>query len=449
MTEPEAVAQAVAAIEAAADKPVFACFMGGTQVAVARARLIEREVACFEAPEAAVEAFATLAAYARNQAQLLQLPGPVPALQPIDVDSARRVIASALAAGRTTLAQHESFAVLAAFGIAHVPSARAATLEQALDAARRIGFPVVLKIDSPDITHKRDVGGVRLGIDELALRSAHAELMASAGRHAPNARIDGVVVQAMLAIEHGRELLVGVSRDGALGPAIACGAGGTLVELIGGVAVELPPLDSALARSLWQRSRIAPWLAAYRGMPPADVAALERVLSAVSDLACELDAIEELDINPLVVGPSGAVALDARVVVRARPPAARYAHLAIAPPPRELIQAVVLDDAQRVALRALRPEDGELGSASCAACRFARSTCASCTAWATLRSACSWSSRSSTTIESSRWSRRSSRTGVRPRWASLATCATWTARAAILRWSWPMPFRDAASASAS
>jgi acetyltransferase len=362
MTRPEEVAIALAEAEGQAEKPVLACFMGGNSVDRARTLLVERGVACFDSPEAAVEAFATLATFARNQRNLLQLPNPSRSYDEPDVAGGRKVIAAALHEGRTALSQSEAFAMLSAFGIEHVASERAATVQAAVSAADRIGYPVALKIDSPDIVHKTDIGGVRLGIaDEAALRAAHAELVARIAQNAPHARIDGVVVQAMLKVPEGRELLVGVSRDKAFGPAIACGAGGTLVEIMGGAAIELPPLTTTLARNLWQRARAAPWLGAFRGMRPADVDGLERTLLRVSDMVCELEALDQLDINPLVVGPDRVIALDARIALNATPPAAkRYAHLAIAPYPRELDRTAVLADGLTVRLRALRPEDGEL-----------------------------------------------------------------------------------------
>jgi acetyltransferase len=361
MTRPDEVASALAQTERDALKPVLACFMGGRQIEAARKILIDSDVACFDSPEAAVEAFATLASFARNQKALLQLPNAVHEECALDLAGSRAVIEAALAAGRSTLSQAESFALLAAFAIEHVASERASTLAAALAAAQRIGYPVALKIDSPDITHKTDVDGVRLGLaDASALSTAHAQLLESVKQRAPKARVDGVVVQAMLRIEEGRDVLVGVSHDPALGPAIACGAGGTLVEVIGGAAVELPPLTSTLARALWQRSRIAPLLGAFRGQRPADIAGLERVLLRISDMVSELPELEELDINPLIVAPDRVVALDARIVVQRREPGARYGHLAIAPYPRLLTRQRTLPDGTGVLVRALRPEDGEI-----------------------------------------------------------------------------------------
>jgi acetyltransferase len=361
MTRPDDVASALAETEGRSEKPVLACFMGGTSVERARSLLVERGVACFDSPEAAVEAFATLAAFARNQRNLLQLPSPSRSHDEPDVAAGRKVISAALDEGRTALSQSEVFAVLSAFGIAHVASSRAATIDAAVSVAEGIGYPVALKIDSPDIVHKTDIGGVLLGIaGESDLRAAHAELLRRVTQSAPDARIDGVVVQAMLKVPDGRELLVGVSTDKALGPAIACGAGGTLVEIMGGAAIELPPLTTTLARNLWQRSKVAPLLGAFRGMRPADVAGLERTLLRVSDLVCELEAIDQLDINPLVVGPDRVIALDARIALKRKPAAKPYAHLAIAPYPRALDRTAMLPDGLTVRLRALRPEDAEL-----------------------------------------------------------------------------------------
>ncbi len=365
MTEPLAVAQEIADAARDAHKPVLASFMGGAQIEAGRARLVEHRVPSFDSPEAAVEAFATLAAFARNQKLLLQMPGPRARETEADLDTARSVVEAALREGRSVLSQLESRAVLGAFSIPCVPSVRASRVEDAVTAANRLGYPCVLKIDSPDITHKTDVGGVRIGIRDAAqLTAAWQQLMSDVQARAPKARLDGAIVEPMVTRREGRELLVGIVRDPAFGPAIALGAGGTLVELLKGLSIALPPLNSLLVAELVARSSIVRWLGAFRGQAPVNMAALEHVLLGVSELVCELPEVRELDINPLLVDADGAIALDARIVVERRAPAQKpttaYEHLAIAPFPRHLVRKLRLHNGQDAVLRPIRPEDAEL-----------------------------------------------------------------------------------------
>lgn len=331
MTQPEAVARVVAERERSAKIPIFACFMGGEQVRTAREVLVAHEVPSFDWPEAAVEAFDTLTRFARNRRLAAELPSPYVDSTVNDIATARRIVHVALDAGRSLLSQLESKQLLAAFGIAVASAQAARNVEQALAVAEQLGFPVALKIDSPDITHKTEVRGVALGIEDAEqLRTAYATLVRNVHEAAPRARIEGVLIERMIARADSRELLIGIARDPALGPAIAFGAGGTLVELMQDVAVELPPLSPLLVRSLIARTRVSRLLGDFRNLRAVDLAAVETILLRISDLACELPEVQELDINPLIVDPAGAIALDARIVV-ARSDAAPYAHLAIAP----------------------------------------------------------------------------------------------------------------------
>jgi acetyltransferase len=260
------------------------------------------------------------------------------------------------------LSESESKALLAAF---HIPIARtvlARSAEDAVLAAQELGFPVVLKIDSPDITHKSDVGGVRLGLAGAeAVRSAHGEMLDEVARKRPEARLVGVTVEPMIARKNGRELMVGVMRDTVFGPAITFGAGGTAVEVLRDRAVALPPLNAFLAGEMIRGTRISRMLGAFRNMPSVDIPSLESVLLRVSEMVCELPGIEELDINPLIVDENGAVAVDARAAVRdPRPMRSRYAHLAIHPYPEDLVTSWKTSDGTAVVLRPIRPEDAEL-----------------------------------------------------------------------------------------
>lgn len=361
MTDPNACANAVAKQSAASHKPVVSCWMGGAQVTQARATLRSRSVPTFESPETAVDAFAFLCSHRRNQELLLQVPEPLGYEARHDVSGARLILESVLSENRQVLTSSESKAVLRAFGIPVSLPQWARSPNEALIVAETLGFPVAMKIDSPDITHKADVGGVRLDIRSAEeVRACYTSLIDAARAARPDARIDGVTLETMHRPRFGRELLVGAFRDVAFGPAIAFGAGGTLVEVIGDRAVALPPLNAFMVSDMIGRTRVAASLGTWRGMAAVNREALQEVLQRVSDLVCELPHIRELDINPLVCDEQGAVALDARIAVARPVPGERpYSHMAIHPYPGELQRTVQLPDGANVVVRPIRPEDAQ------------------------------------------------------------------------------------------
>jgi acetyltransferase len=222
---------------------------------------------------------------------------------------------------------------------------------------------VVLKVHSPDITHKTDVGGVRLNLmDEAMTGFAFNQIVSSVASLAPDARIEGVVVQPMLRHPHQREVLAGVATDPVFGPVISFGTGGIAVEAVRDTAVALPPLNATLARELMSRTRVYRLLEAYRDVPAADLGALADLLCGLSRMVCALPWLKEMDLNPVLAHPGGAVIADARVVIDpARlEPAPRYGHMAIHPYPVELEGELALRDGMRVLVRPMRPEDVEL-----------------------------------------------------------------------------------------
>lgn len=365
MTRPLEVAKGVAEVGAKANKPVLTCWMGEGQVHEAREHLRRAGLPSFHTPEAAVEAFSYLTAYYRNQQLLLQTPGPVGRRLPPDTEGARMIIEGALSEGRRVLSETESKAVLGAFHIRTGPAVVVRSPGEALVQAESMGFPVALKIDSPDITHKSDAGGVRLGISNAqAVRSAYNDIIEQVHARRPEATINGVTVEPMELRPNGRELLVGLISDPVFGPVITFGAGGTSVEVMGDRAVSLPPLNHFLVEDLIRRTRISKSLTAFRHMPPADMAALENVLLRVSEMACELPWVQELDINPLIVDENGATAVDARLVVDYHGVSrGRYEHMAIYPYPVHLITNWQLPDGTNVVIRPIRPEDAVIEQA--------------------------------------------------------------------------------------
>ena len=361
MTEPEASAQAVIEASSGAHKPVIACWMGEASVATSHVKLRNAGVPVFSGPEQAVEAFHYLASFYQNQKALLEAPGPMPDLDPSDLPRARALVRAALDEGRTVLTPTESKAFLAAFSIPNATSHVAVDEEQAATVADALGYPVVMKIESPDITHKSDVGGVRLGLaNAQAVRDAFIGMMSNVRNRAPKARIRGVSLERMMMSAHSRELMVGIAHDPVFGPAITFGAGGIAVEVLHDRAVALPPLNAPLVEDMVRGTRIGRMLGEFRNLPAVDRGALREVLLRVSEIACEIPELEELDINPVVADERGAIALDARVVLHASPtPRERYAHLAIHPYPTDLVSTLVVDGVELV-LRPIRPEDAQL-----------------------------------------------------------------------------------------
>jgi acetyltransferase len=361
MTRPTGCAAAV--IEAAANqpKPVVACWMGGARVAEGRELLRKSGIPTFNTPESAVDAIRYLWAYSENRRLLLQVPSPLTFEARHDVTGARLIIEAAIAEGRNQLDTLEAKAVLRAFGIRCTMPIRARSASEALVAAENLGFPVALKIDSPDISHKTEVKGVRLNITTgKDVRRVFSELTGEAQRVLPTARITGVTVERMHSPRDGREVMVGVVNDACFGPSINVGAGGVLVELLKDKAIGLPPLNSTIVRDMLRRTVLEKWLGPWRGHPPANMNALEEVLLRVSDLVCELPEVRELDINPLVVDPDGATCVDARFVVGLAASGGRaYSHVAIHPYPGEQQIREQLPGGEEILIRPIRPEDAE------------------------------------------------------------------------------------------
>jgi acetyltransferase len=362
MTDPAGVAASLVALGKTKGKPLITCWMGEIQVAEGRRILRDANIPTFNTPETAVDAFSYLVNYSRNQKLLMETPEPMSLDKVPDVEGARLIIESVLAEGRKVLSEVESKAVLHAF---HIPTASASIVRspnETLVQAESIGFPVALKINSPDITHKSDAGGVRLGISNAqAARSAYNEMLAAVRKNRPEARIDGVTIEPMLQRPNGRELLIGLVTDPVFGPVITFGAGGIAVEVMGDRAVTLPPLNRKLVQDLIGRTRISKLLGAFRHMPKVNMEALEQVLLRVSEIACELPLIKELDINPLIVDENGAMAVDARIVVDYHVQTSdRYSHMAIYPYPSHLVTKRQLPNGTDMVIRPIRPEDAEL-----------------------------------------------------------------------------------------
>ncbi len=357
-----AIAQALADVQSKVGKPLLTCWMGDATVGDARNILLAASIPSFRTPEAAVGAFGNIASFYQNQQLLQQTPPPMSSLSKPDVQGARLLIESVLAERRNVLTEMESKALLASFHIPVTKTLLARTPNEAMMIASQLGFPVALKIDSPDISHKSDVQGVALNLmNAMSVRDTYNEMVRNVTALLPKARINGVTVQKMSGQKRGREVCVGLVTDDPFGPVITFGAGGTMIELIDDRAMELPPLNQFLARRLIERSRVAQTLGDWRGASPANVDALEQVLLRVSEMVCELPQLREMDINPIIVDESGALAVDARIVIENAPATARhYNHLAILPYPAHYEQLWPLRGGGEYTLRPIHPDDAQM-----------------------------------------------------------------------------------------
>ncbi|MCV2368695.1 bifunctional acetate--CoA ligase family protein/GNAT family N-acetyltransferase [Roseateles oligotrophus] len=353
------IATALAAQAASGPPRLLSCWLGEGAVEEARRIFQHAGIAGFASPEEAVRAFSMLQIYRRNQAQLMQAPPAeqMSAQQPADVDAARALVAQALAQGRALLTEPEAKALLSAYRIPVVATrAVGPNPAQAASAADQLGYPVALKIVSAEITHKSDVGGVTLDLDNAAdVRGAAQAMLARLAQTQPGARIDGFSVQKMERRNQAHELIVGASIDSVFGPVILFGQGGTAAEVVADRAVALPPLNTVLARSLVQRTRVARLLGGYRHTPAADQESLHRLLITVAQMLADIPELAELDINPLLLDAQGLIALDARVRLSAAKPGG-ISNFAIRPYPAHLIETVTWQG-RRLTLRPIKPED--------------------------------------------------------------------------------------------
>ena len=351
------IARALLPLATQEPRRLISSWLGGPGVAQARQLFHQAGVPSYDTPEQAVRACAMLATYRRNQEQLMQAPPARTARAASDLARVRELVAAALDSGREMLTEPEAKALLQAAGVPVVatevvgPDAAEAVL-----AADSIGYPVVLKILSPDISHKSDVGGVALQLDTAAdVQHAAQSMLARVRRLKPQAQIQGFTVQAMVQRPQALELIVGSHVDPMFGPIILFGAGGTAVEVVADRAVALPPLNEPLARALIDRTRVARLLDGWRDVPPADRDALVQVLTSLSQLLADEPRIAEIDINPLLADAQGVLALDARVRVSAAAPGGA-AHFAIRPYPASHVETVDWQGLPLV-LRPIRPED--------------------------------------------------------------------------------------------
>lgn len=353
-----AAARAVIATAESSDRPVLTNWLGAGAVAESRDLFAAAGLPTFETPDEAIRGFSYLTRYRRGQEILLEVPPSESESFDPDDAAARRIVGDAIAAGQSWLDEGQVHDVLSAYRIPVARSAVAASIDEAAARAREFPGLIALKIHSPDITHKSDVGGVALDLHAGDIAQACKDMLARVQAAAPTARMAGFVLQEMIDRPQAHELILGLTVDALFGPVLLFGRGGTAVEVVNDKALALAPINLMLAQDLISRTRVFRELKGYRGRPAADLNAIALTLVKLSQLACDLDGVAELDINPLLADETGVIGVDARIRVAA--PAAGTKpgdRLAIRPYPKDLESTLETPALGSVLIRPIRPED--------------------------------------------------------------------------------------------
>jgi acetyltransferase len=363
MTEPTQIAQRLKPYAKQTGKPVLASWMGGSSVAAGEAALNSAGIPTFPYPDTAARAFTYMWRYTYNLRGLYETPtqSGQSEIENAARNQVEQIIQNARSRSRTLLTELESKQLLSLYGIPTVETRVAASEDEAATLAAELRFPVVLKVFSETITHKTDVGGVKLNLpDEAAVRSAYRAIQSSVAEKAGPDQFSGVTVEPMVKRE-GYELILGSSVDPQFGPVVLFGSGGQLVEVYRDRALALPPLNTTLAQRMMEQTRIFTALKGVRGRKPVNMAALENVLVRFSQLVLDQRWISEIDINPLLASPERILALDARIVLHG--PAVTLDQLpkpAIRPYPLQYVSSWTMKDGNSVTIRPIRPEDEPL-----------------------------------------------------------------------------------------
>jgi len=363
-SRPVETAEILAEAARTLDRPILTSWLGGEDVRKARRILRRSGIPTYSTPEEAISTFMHMYQYARNLELLYETPRDLSVSLTIDKRSLLKLMEKALKEGRDFLTEPESKEILKAYGIPTVETHVVRSPEEAALIASRIGYPIVMKIVSPQVIHKTDVGGVMLNItsnDEV--KRCFKELMEQVRQRDPSIQIYGVSIQPMVNRE-GYELIIGAKKDSLFGSIIIFGAGGVGVEIFKDISIGFPPLNQILARRMMEQTKIYDLLVSgYRNKPPANTTLLEEILVRFSQMIIDFPQIKEADINPLIVDSRDAIVLDARIIIdkecfsRDIKP---YEHLAIKPYPTKYIKRCMLKDGGKVLLRPIKPEDEPL-----------------------------------------------------------------------------------------
>ena len=362
MTDPTAVAKEVLKMAKISKKTILATWMGGIAVAAGRTTLEAGNIPVYRQPEDAIRCFTHIFHYSRKLETLYETPASIPhAFQP-RIEKNRRLIAAIAGTGRDSLTEAEAKELLDNYNIPTNKFKIAKNPAEAADFSEQLGFPVVMKILSPDIIHKTDVGGVMLDIDSRdKAATAFNRIMKQAGKAAPEAKIDGVFIEPMVRKRY--ELLIGGKKDPIFGPVIVFGMGGVAVEVFSDTKIGLPPLNMALSRQLIEKTKIYKLLKGYRGMPGVDIQSIQFLLYKFSYLLADFPEIKEIDINPFAVDETGGIVLDAKVILDKKlfgKEIMPYSHLVISPYPKEYVSQFMLKNKITATIRPIRPEDEPL-----------------------------------------------------------------------------------------
>ncbi|HLE24445.1 MAG TPA: acetate--CoA ligase family protein, partial [Thermodesulfobacteriota bacterium] len=356
VTSPTDVARSISKLASKQRIPIFAVWMGGEEVEKGISILNEASIPTYDTPEEAVNTFMHMHSYSYHLKLLQETPRELHTELNLDRKKAGEIIKRSLGKNSTLLPEPESKEVLSSYGIPVNRTLISTSPEHAVDIAEVIGFPVVLKIHSPDIVHKTEAGGVILNLNsEEEIESAFKKIVENARNYNPKAQITGVTVQRMIK-DRGYELILGSKQDPLFGPIILFGMGGIITEVIRDKAIGLPPLNSTLARRLMEETKVYNLLRGFRNRPPVNLESLEEILVRLSHMVTDFPEITEIDINPLFVNESSILALDARVIIKStnlRSPE----HMVISPYPHRYETHWTLKDGTRVILRPIKPED--------------------------------------------------------------------------------------------
>ena len=359
MTDPAEVARAMA--ESLKDRPypVFAAWMGGKDVEEGIEILNQGGIPTYSTPERAVRAFMYLYHYFRNLEMLQEIPSRLPQLVEPDEEAARHIVQEGLKREKGILTEVESKRLLACYGVKVNPTEQASSAEEAVELARQIGYPVVMKVHSAEITHKTEAGGVKVDLqNEEDIRKAYDEIIEGARAYNPDAAGVGVSLQPMIR-NPDVEILLGAKRDEIFGPVVLFGLGGIFAEILEDRSLGLPPLNQTLARRLMEDTRVFRILKGYRNRPAANLELLEQMIACLSHLLVDFPEIVELDMNPVIVKDGRPCAVDARVIVGASETASPH-HLAISPYPEQYESREIVKGGLDIFVRPIKPEDAPL-----------------------------------------------------------------------------------------
>jgi acetyltransferase len=352
---------ALQVVEAAKNtrKPVLAVWMGEADVAEGREVLEAGKIPNYRYPESATDVFLKMWQYSRNLDLLYETPAEAPSQFTPRKDAAWRIIRRALSENRNALSEIEAKELLSCYAIPVGQRKLAGSPEEAADFAQAIGFPVAMKIVSPDALHKTEVGGVKLNISTREqAQQTYQDIISSLRQHVPDAHIEGVLIEQM--VRKNFELLIGAKKDPIFGPVIAFGQGGTAVEIYKDMQLGLPPLNMRLARRIIEGTKIYPLLQGYRNMPGVNLEELSFVLTKFAHLVTDFPEISEIDINPYAADDQSGIVLDARILLNEFVPRRKghpHDHLVISPYPGKYTKHISLRNGMEATLRPIRPED--------------------------------------------------------------------------------------------